>query len=115
MYRAPGSVIGRVELELESIRFDTTEYLVKDYFRLESALLLGLERGPWTLAAGPHLQVLSESQAADYALGEDYVEPGLEVDLEVLLPGRLFGSIESVTGYRNLTDEGGVWSGLINL
>jgi hypothetical protein len=97
----------REELEIELIRFDTTEYLVKDYFRLETALLFGLERRPYSIAAGPHLETFSESQASDYILGEDFVEPAVEVEFEVLLPGRLFGSLESVTGHRNLTDEGG--------
>ncbi len=96
----------RGEFELELLWFDTTSYLTTNYRRGEASLLAGLNRSWGSIAAGPHIAILSETKADAYIVGEDYVEYGIKTQLDVIQPGRALASLESITGRRNLRDEG---------
>jgi hypothetical protein len=101
-----GSFFTREELEIEILAFDSTAYLTSDYQRVELAVLAGLERSWGSLAAGPHFATLSETQVDAYTVGEDYVEYGIKTQVDLIRPGRALVSLESISGRRNLKDEG---------
>jgi len=103
-----GVFYARQEFELEAIFFDTTDYFTSDYQRFKAVFLVGLSRAKWAAAAGPCLEILSEEQTDDFVIGEAYSEIGLKLQLDLILPGRLFGSLESTTGRRDLKDEGSI-------
>jgi len=98
----------REELELEAIFFDTTDYFTSDYRRFNVVMLAGLSRAGWAVAAGPCLEILSAEQTDDFVIGEGYSEAGLRLQFDLILPGRLFGSLESTSGRRDLKDEGSI-------
>ena len=96
----------REEVELEIIHFDTTSYLTSDYRRIETSIMAGITGPASSVAAGPRLEILDETQTDPYVIGEDYVEYGMKAQLDLIQPGQLFASLETVTGVRNLRDEG---------
>ena len=54
---------------------------------------------------GPELEVYRE-QSGDLSFGEDYLESGVKADIDVVSADVVFGSLESVTGLRNIENEG---------
>lgn len=97
----------REELEIEALSYDSPGSLYQEYERVEVTLMAGFSLGYWSFAAGPEFEILAEQQADELVTGEDYEELGLKTQLDLLSLGKVFGSLESVTGRRNLTDEGG--------
>jgi hypothetical protein len=100
------SVCTREELELEVLSFDTPAYLTDGYRRMELAVLAGLNRSWGTLVVGPHVALLAEGADDAYTVGEDYVELGIKTQFDLIRPGQLLASLESITGRRDLRDEG---------
>ena len=96
----------REELEIETLRYDTADVLPQDYKRVELTLLAGLSQDSWSIAAGPEIEALQEQASSDYAVGEEYTEIGLKAQFDIILPGKVFASLESVSGRRDLTREG---------
>ncbi len=96
----------REELEIETLHYDTTDLLPQDYKRAELTLLAGLSQDSWSVAIGPEIGLLREQSSSEYTVGEEYAEFGLKAQLDIMLPGRLFVSLESVFGRRNLANEG---------
>ncbi|RKX24835.1 MAG: hypothetical protein DRP47_10765, partial [Candidatus Zixiibacteriota bacterium] len=92
---------GKQEIDLEATLYKEESLVSFDYIRFGLALLAGVEKGGLSLAAGPDLEFLDEKQD-EFAIGEDYFEAGFRVDLDCFKSGSVFGSIESVTGHRNL-------------
>ena len=101
-----GSFFAREELEIEALRYDSTDVLPQHYKRVELAILAGYSRDYWSIAAGPVFELLAEQATAEYTIGEDYVESGLKAQFDLVEPGLIFASLESVTGRRDLKDEG---------
>jgi len=99
-------IFAREELEIETLHYDTTSILPQDYKRAELTLLAGLSRDSWSIATGPEIELLKEQTSGDYTVGEEYAEVGLKAQLDIILPGKVFISLESVFGRRNLTSEG---------
>jgi len=96
----------REELEIETLHYDTTSILPQDYKRAELTLLAGLSQDSWSIATGPEIEALREQTSDDYTVGEEYTEVGLKTQLDIVMPGKVFISLESVFGRRNLTSEG---------
>jgi len=101
-----GPFFAREELEIEALLYDSTDVLPQDYKRAELALLAGYSRDYWSVAAGPVLELLAEQATAEYTIGEDYVESGLKAQFDLVEPGLIFASLESVTGRRDIRYEG---------
>jgi hypothetical protein len=99
-------IFAREELEIETLHYDTSDVLPQDYKRGELTLLAGLSQDSWSIAAGLELESLQERASSEYAVGEEYTEIGLKTQLDIMVPGKVFGSLESVFGRRNLSAEG---------
>lgn len=94
----------RQEFDGETAIFDESEIVNFNYFRARLGLLGGIQAGGWTVLAGPQFELKRESEL-DFSQGEDYQEYGLKVSLDFYTLSGLFGSLESVTGNRDLTDQ----------
>jgi len=92
------------ELQTEIVLYNRQDPLNFDYGRTGWAILAGIENNGWSVGAGPTFELLME-QEGTYNAAEDYFEMGGKVEIEVLKAGRIFGSIESILGYRNLSVE----------
>jgi hypothetical protein len=93
------------ELDFEAAMFHADDLINSDYIRSEITLLAGIQGSSLALSLGPNLAVLAERQD-EISDGEDYLEAGLEVNLDILKPGLIFGALESTIGRRNLKQEG---------
>ncbi|MFH1372790.1 MAG: hypothetical protein ABII79_03235 [bacterium] len=93
---------GRPETEIELTRYSSTDPINADYNRVGLALMFGREFDGLTIAAGPDLE-FHEEQMTDLLNPGDFTEKGVRVDFDYMSFDRLFCSIESVTGFRDLT------------
>lgn len=94
----------RQELDGELAFFDESELVNFNYQRGRLSLLAGLQSGGWTVLAGPQIELKRESEI-EFSQGEDYNEYALKISLDFFTLGGIFGSVESVTGSRNLADQ----------
>jgi hypothetical protein len=94
----------RPEVEFSLTSYSNDDPVNFDYYRLRIEALGSLDRGELTLSAGPAIELLNESQG-DLIFGEDYTEYGLAVQIDYFNLSRVFGSLESNWGYRDLTTE----------
>jgi hypothetical protein len=95
-------LFAREEFEFEDIRFGNNELYTADYFRLGGKLLVGLKNDVLSVALGPDFEILNEDQVEEGLIGQDYRELGLLIQLDLMSPGSVFGTIESVLGQRNV-------------
>ena len=107
--RISQSLFLRQELDVDMTRFVAPDVVNLDYSRIGLVLLGGAELADFTFAIGPDLELLTEKDA-DNLPGQDYFETAFRADLDYLNPGVVFGSIESVTGFRNLEKESSLQS-----
>ncbi|MEW5796773.1 MAG: hypothetical protein AB1772_10490 [Candidatus Zixiibacteriota bacterium] len=96
----------REEIELELIAFDTTSYLTSTYRRIETCVMAGLTGESGSIAAGPRLELLRESQTESYLIAEDYTEYGIKAQFDFIRPSQVFGSLETVAGVRDRREVG---------
>ena len=99
-----GPLSFRPELDFSITSYSPADPVNFDYYQLKIEALGSLEQGELTISAGPALEVLDEAQG-DLTFGEDYTEYGLSVQLDYFRLGKIFGSLESTSGYRNLLTE----------
>ncbi len=92
----------RPETEIEVTHYGSADPINADYSRVGLTLLFGCEIDGLTIAAGPDLEFLDE-QTTDLLNPGDYTEKGVRVDFDYMSFDRLFCSIESITGFRDLT------------
>jgi len=98
------NLISRQEIEIDIVAYATPDAVNRNYQRYQLALLGGYESGLGSFGLGPAFELFKEQQFEDIET-EDYFESGVKVTFDLISPGRLFGSIESETGYRNLKYE----------
>jgi hypothetical protein len=94
------------ELRVENITFDTSAYFSQDYTRIELTLMAGLSSTSLTFSIGPDFEWLDEPQSDTLLTGEEYAEYGIKGQLDILKPGSVFATLESITGRRDIKDEG---------
>jgi hypothetical protein len=92
----------KIELLSELVLYSPEDPVNFDFSRTGWAVLAGMNKGGWSVAAGPSFELMIE-QEGSLAAAEDYFETGGKVDLEFLKAGRFFGTFETVLGYRNLS------------
>lgn len=94
----------RQETEIEGNWFDEPDDLSGDYGRYRLAVLGGVDNQVVSFALGPQFELLW--QKGDAAFAEDYIELGLEGQLDIMKASLMFASVESDLGKRNVKDEG---------
>jgi len=99
-----GPISFRPVVEFSLTSYSNTDPVNFDYYRLRLEALGSLEQGELTVSAGPATEILNESQG-DLTFGEDYAEYGLALQIDYFNLGRIFGSLESNWGYRDLEAE----------
>jgi len=90
--------------ELEGMFSNDADPYGYDYTRAELRLLGGVRNTELSAAIGPEIGYMAV-RSGDYAPEEDYREYGIATDFDVLSLSRLFCSLESSTGFRNLVYE----------
>ena len=95
-------LFAREEFDFEDIHFSNNELYTADYYRLGGKLLLGLKNDILSVALGPDFEILTEDQVEEGLVGQDYRELGLAIQLDLMSPGAIFGTIESIVGQRNV-------------
>ena len=99
----------RQEIDFEALLYSQDDLVNADFARVGAALLAGKEIGGLTVAAGPDVEWLTEAGRSELdslmLTGEDYFEYGLKLNLDYLGSSGFFGSLQSVTGYRDLQAE----------
>ncbi|MBD3257903.1 hypothetical protein GF377_05680 [candidate division GN15 bacterium] len=96
----------RQDFESEALIFDKSDAYTSNYARYRLNLLLGIELTQMTAALGPHLELQDEDTIDDeFAIGESYLESGIQAELDYIDADWVFASVESVFGYRNLREE----------
>jgi len=99
----------RQELEFELVTFPVEPVYSPDYRKGRLAILGGVEKGLFSIALGPDIEMLRE-ESSDLGGIEDYVEIGGKLMVDFMRAGSLFGSLESYTGVRNLKSESSLQS-----
>ena len=104
----------RQDLDFEGLYFDEPDFINRDYRRLKLVLQGGIETGKVTLAMGPHMEFLGESEVPDDIIisGEDYFEGGIRGNIDYFQPN-LFGMLESTVGHRNIYSSGELQSDFV--
>ncbi len=98
------SWFSRQELGVDLAFYSSADPVNFDYGRTRLTLLYGYENNGVSVAAGPDFEYLDE-QENGLMESEDYFESGARIDLDYMKIDRLFCSIESILGYRNLKYE----------
>jgi hypothetical protein len=95
------SLFSRWDLTADLTHYSPGDPLNSSYERLTMALLGGYEFSGWSLAVGPEGEYLHQ-RLSDLLEREDYVEAGGETSVDLVRPGTIVGSLQSVTGRRNI-------------
>lgn len=98
------NVVCRQEIAIDIVAFAAADVINRNYQRYSLALPGGYESGFWSFGLGPAFELFREQQFEDIET-EDYFESAAKVTFDLISPGRLFGSIESETGFRDLKYE----------
>lgn len=99
-----GNLVSRQEIQIDVVAYSAADAINRNYQRYQLALLGGYESGFWSFGLGPAFELFKEQQFEDIET-EDYFESAGKITLDLISPGRLFGSIESETGFRDLKYE----------
>jgi hypothetical protein len=94
----------RQDIDFELTLFSSGDPVNHDYGRTRLTLLYGYESDNLSIGIGPDFEYLDERQDS-LAEGEDYFESGGKLDLDYMKLDKVFGSVESILGYRNLKFE----------
>lgn len=94
----------RQEIDFDLTLFSLTDPVNQDYGRTGLTLLCGYENNGLSISIGPDFEYLDEQQDS-LTEGEDYFESGAKVDLDYMTLDKIFVSVESILGYRNLKFE----------
>ncbi len=97
-----GNYFCRWDLTTDLTWYPPSSLINSTYQRLVTAVLGGYQFSGWSLAVGPESEYLHE-EPVELAEREDYFEVGGELNLDIVHPGGLVGSLESITGHRSIT------------
>ena len=92
------------ELDFEMVKYSSDDIVNLDYTLAELALLTGFETAGFSLAIGPDFEILREEKQ-EYTTLEDYFETGAKLEIDWIVPGKYFVSLETIIGVRNLKES----------
>ena len=95
----------REELDFELAVFNENDLLNNNYTRVGPTFQVGISLEDIDLWLGPDFEYLAEQNSDDIETSEGYLESGVRFDIDFIRAGRFFGTLESVSGFRNLKYE----------
>ncbi len=102
--RMGGNSFARQELEFDLTNYDPNDPLNLDYYLFELTVLAGYESTNLSLGIGPQFETFHEAKDV-FVLSENYFEIGAVVDFDFIKAGKVFISVESVIGRRDVKDN----------
>ena len=97
----------RQEVDVEFVNFSDSDLINPDYFRGRFRAQIGRIGEGWKVWGGPEVEYLAEGTTEYTTTSEDYLELGLQVDVDILSLGRLFAAVENSIGRRSYIDGNG--------
>lgn len=98
----------RQQVDAEFVSFSDSDLINPDYFRGKVRAQAGRVADAWKLWLGPELEYLTEATTAYTSTSEDYLELGLQVDLDLLSLGTLFAAVGNSFGRRTYLEKDGL-------
>ena len=98
------SWFSKQELDFEMMRYKLSDPVNYSYLMVGMTIMAGFEKNDISFAVGPSIGYLDEQEGGQ-AAGEDYFESGICSRLNIIEPGSLLFSVESISGKRDLKAE----------